>query len=106
MKVDGAKFEFLTSDRPIIMTNGIGRKEGHVALPLSPHILFIAANERDTLRQIASMSGRDLVLRCNEMVVQQAERQVYGRTDQALRFVERHLRQSGTRSDSDVPGTN
>ena len=92
LTVNDPKYEFLTSDRPIVMTNGLGRKGGHIGLAVDPYRLFIAANESETIRQIAAMPGRELVKICNERVVQQAERQVYGRTDRALRFVERHLR--------------
>lgn len=87
-----SRHEFLTSDRPVIMTNGLARKEGHIALPLGPRLLFVAVNERNTLETIASMSGDELALVCNDRVTKQAERIVIGRTDKPLRFVERNLR--------------
>ena len=32
----GGRFSLLTSDRPIVMTNGIGHKDSHLVMPLSP----------------------------------------------------------------------
>jgi hypothetical protein len=36
------KYRFVTSDRPIVMTNGLGTRNGHLALPISPTIAFLA----------------------------------------------------------------
>jgi len=92
LTLNHSRHEFLTSDRPIIMTNGLARKEGHIALPLGPRLLFIAANERSTLETIAAMPADELALVCNDRVTKQVERIVIGRTDKPLRFVERNLR--------------
>src|SRR3984957_16543181 len=37
-------FTLMTCDRPIVMTNGLDRPDGHLALPISPEKLFVAAN--------------------------------------------------------------
>src|SRR5205085_1357344 len=37
---------FLTSDRPIIMTNGFGATDGHIAMPISPWDMFFATRVR------------------------------------------------------------
>ena len=92
--VRDSRFAFLTSDRPIIMTNGLKQEMGHIALAIGPEQLFVAANQIGTIDYIANMTPRELVQRCNELVVGQAEDQVYGRTDRELLFVERRLRKN------------
>ena len=42
--LEGTKHSLLTSDRPLVMTNGFARPDGHVAMPISPTQLFLAAN--------------------------------------------------------------
>jgi hypothetical protein len=75
--VSTTKFRFLTSDRPIVMTNGLGYKESHLAVPVSPTILFLAANNNETTRSIQSMPVRDLVSNCNKQVVRNAVKYVW-----------------------------
>src|SRR5205807_8174832 len=36
-----SKFDLLTSDRPIIMTNGLRGSRDHLALPMGPRLLFL-----------------------------------------------------------------
>jgi hypothetical protein len=92
MTIPDVPFNFLTSDRPIIMTNGIGRPEGHIAVPIGPRKLFIAANQKETTDPIVALPPSDLIMQANTMVVRQAEEFVYGESDFAINFVERHLR--------------
>jgi Protein of unknown function (DUF4238) len=46
----------LTSDRPIIMTNGMVKPESHLALPIGPRMLFLATNTLEMEREIRSMA--------------------------------------------------
>ena len=92
MALGKSRYDLLTSDRPVIMTNGLARKEGHIALPIGPKALFIAANERSTIDSIASMSPDELTVMCNDRVTRQAERIVIGSTSKPIRFVERNLK--------------
>jgi hypothetical protein len=85
-------FNFLTSDRPIVMTNGIGKPEGHVVVPIGPRKLFLAANRKETFSQGVHLPPYDLIREVNAMVVEQAEKFVYGDSDFALNFVEKRLR--------------
>jgi hypothetical protein len=85
-------FKFLASDRPVIMTNGIGRDEGHVALPIGPRKLFLAARKQETIDRILNVPTCDLIMGVNTLVVQRAEKFVYGESDLAVNFVEKHLR--------------
>jgi len=89
--VDSADHTLLTSDRPVIITNGIDRPDAHIVLPISPRKLFIAAKEEQMLHQITSMSADQLVTIANEKVSEQAYRYVYGVNDSQLRFVSKRL---------------
>jgi hypothetical protein len=69
-----SSYSFLTSDRPLIMTNGMNRAESHLALPIGPRKLFIASNRNEIVRDVAQRKPDDLVLFVNDRVVKQARR--------------------------------
>lgn len=94
LSIPDVRFNFLTSDRPIIMTNGIGTPEGHIAVPIGPRKLFLAANKKETIDQIARVPPCDLIMDVNAGVVGQAEKFVYGDSDFAVNFVEKRFRRS------------
>jgi hypothetical protein len=82
-----SSFSFLTSDRPIIMTNGLSQPEGHLALPIGPRKLFIASNQQAIVDEVARRKPDDLVAFVNDRVVKQARNFVIGVDDRQLRFV-------------------
>lgn len=75
--VGPTKFRFLTSDRPVVMTDGLGYPESHLAVPVSPTILFLATNTEETARSIQAMHPRELVGNCNKQVVRHAMKYVW-----------------------------
>lgn len=85
------KHTLLTSDRPVVMTNGLDRSDGHIVLPIAPRKLFIAAKEQQMLRQITSMNTEQLLANTNDRVASQAYDYVYGVDDTQLRFVANRL---------------
>jgi hypothetical protein len=86
-----ASHRMLTSDRPVIMTNGFAHHEGHVAIPLSPTTLFIATRNDETYSKINGMSDDLTVRAVNSKVCEQAIDYVYGADDRQLRFVANRL---------------
>lgn len=84
--VASAKHTMLTSDRPIIMSNGLSQWDAHIAIPLSPQCLFFAVKTDEMRRQITSMSRDQMVEVANNKVAEQAVRYVYGTDDRQLRF--------------------
>jgi Protein of unknown function (DUF4238) len=82
-----SSYPFLTSDRPLIMTNGMINPESHLALPIGPRKLFIASNRNEIVQEIARRKPDDLVSFVNDRIVKQARRFVIGVDDQQLRFV-------------------
>ena len=87
----GAPHSLLTSDRPVCRTNGIDRPDGHVALPVGPTQVFVAANSRDIEATLRQTRAGELHARINNMVVRHAIKYVYGTDDRQLRFVENRL---------------
>ena len=84
-------FELLTSDRPVIVTNGIKGEESHIVVPISPRKFFIAANTQKKLNEICELGAKNLARTSNDVVVSQAHRYVYGTDDSQLFFVEKRL---------------
>jgi hypothetical protein len=84
---------FLTSDRPVIMTNGLTGPDAHLALPLSPNHLFLAVNDDRVLRTVQAMDPREVLNNVNNKVCVQAKKYVYGKDSSQLPFVEPRLGQ-------------
>lgn len=84
---DNLKFKLLTSDRPLIMTNGLSNADGHLALPVSPNRIFLACNSIEIEKSIQAMPANELTHITNSRVVEQARKYVYGIDDSQLRFV-------------------
>jgi hypothetical protein len=81
----------LTSDRPIIMTNGLAGPDNHLAIPIGPFTLFVATNTVKTDHMIRSIDPRKLMEHVNDRVASQARKYVWGTDDAQLRFVENRL---------------
>lgn len=89
--IDKSPEPFLTSDRPIIMTNGLLGPTDHLALPISPRHLFLAVNDDQVLRVLQSRDPLEVLRHINDRVVSQARKYVYGRDASQLAFVEDRL---------------
>lgn len=85
----GIQRRLLSSDRPVVMTNGMGRYDGHYALPMSPTSLFFATTTQEYSNEICSWPRGKLIREMNRIVVGQAQRFVYGVNDSALAEVRR-----------------
>jgi hypothetical protein len=81
----------LTSDRPIIMTAGLVEPDHHLALPIGPRALFVAATTEQTERMLRGWDPRRLLEHVNDRVACQAVKYVWGVDDSQLRFVENRL---------------
>jgi hypothetical protein len=85
------RFSLLTSDRPLVMTNGFAGTDGHFAIPISPRHLFLGANSEQIETRIKAMPPDEIVKTMNIRVVEQARKFVYGENDKPLRFVRNHF---------------
>jgi Protein of unknown function (DUF4238) len=70
-------FRLVTSDRPIVMTNGLGYTDSHLAMPLSPTMLFVAANTQQTMDSLVRMHPLPLTFVCNKTTVRRATKYVW-----------------------------
>jgi hypothetical protein len=78
---------FLISDEPAIISNGIGKPDGHIAMPISPTKLFLATNNKQTYSQICAHQ-KELVRKVNQKVVGRAKYFVGARDTSQKRFIE------------------
>jgi hypothetical protein len=86
-----ARFNLLTSDRPVIMSNGLLKPESYVIVPIGPERLFVAANSESFVNQLKSLDSQQLISTCNNTIALQAHTYVYGEDDSQARFVENRL---------------
>jgi hypothetical protein len=91
VSIKGSDRSFLTSDNPLIRTDGLDQPNGHILLPLGPSELFVATNTEEMLAWFRALPPRDLQARVNDVVARQASRFVYGENDKQLRFIEKRL---------------
>jgi hypothetical protein len=86
-----AAYAMLTSDRPVIMSNGLADPNAHMAIPVTPRLLFVAAKRPEFMNYIISFPADQLTELVNNKVCEQAIRFVYGEDDRQLRFIEKRL---------------
>lgn len=87
VELDEAPIELLTSDRPVIITSRLGQPDSHILLPIGPHRLFVAVQDRKNSRWLRSRTHRDLVTLINKRVVGNANRLVYAGNESQTRFI-------------------
>jgi hypothetical protein len=84
---DKPTFPSLTSDRPVIKTNGIVSANAHIILPISPTAIFMATNNIAAEMEVRRLNHDQLLGFVNDQVALQARKYVYGQNDKQLRFV-------------------
>ena len=80
--------DLLLSDDPLARTNGIAKPGGHLALPLSPRRLMIAAWDQDTLGHFRQQPAKETAKELNRWVVESARRFVVARDRSQTRFIQ------------------
>ena len=85
--------KLLTSDKPIISSNGLTQPGAYLAIPTGPRKLFLATRTEEIRR--ALLVDTRLAENANNSVVRQAVQFVYGSDSGQLAFVERRLRRKG-----------
>lgn len=87
---NNARFEFLTSDRPIIKTF-LNDERAHIVLPIGPRALFVVAKNEKVVSDIQRYPSDNLVKEVNMRVVAQAKKYVYGTDDTQRSFVQKYF---------------
>lgn len=92
LRAERPKNILLTSDRPLVMTNGLAHENAQIILPISPHHVFVATNNAKTENYIRDvMYRKQMVEQINDRVAKQSYRYVYGFSDAQLTFVSARL---------------
>lgn len=85
------ELSFFTSDRPVIMTNGLAKKDGHLAIPLSPRKLFLAFANKGIEAEIKKLSPWHIADQTNELLIRGAIELAWDMNANRLRFVADNL---------------
>lgn len=81
----------LTSDDPVMTSNGLNSGDSFVILPVGPSQLFIAANSQRAMWSFRSQTDRAIERAMNDAVVAQADQLVIGEDSRQSLFVGRRL---------------
>ena len=81
----------LTSDDPIMTSNGIGHENSFVMLPISPEMMFIASKQPRVIDAFASQDALALERGFNDAICRQADALVIGSDGSQKRFVANRL---------------
>jgi Protein of unknown function (DUF4238) len=82
-----SRFSLLTSDSPLVISNGLQKLDGHLAMPLSPTKLFIATYRPEFMREFEQLSAQQLARKMNELVVGRAKRFVVDNSRKQESFI-------------------
>lgn len=83
--------DLLTSDCPLMMSNGLARKDAFMILPTGPRTLIVLADDKGIVEHIAGHDGRVLAKAMNDAVTIQAKKVVFGPDKRQERFIENRL---------------
>ncbi len=86
-----SKRSLLTSDRGLVMPFGLSHPDCHIALPLGPRHLFIAARDDRFVRMLPSADHNKIAAQMNKDVVEQARQYVWDEDASQLGFVTKHF---------------
>ncbi|NMN57422.1 MULTISPECIES: DUF4238 domain-containing protein [unclassified Xanthobacter] len=81
----------MTSDRPIIRTNGLIKPNGHLAIPIDPTRLFVATSDDKMIEYLNHAPLRQIAKEVNQHIVRSAVRFSYAVDDSHLKFVKKNF---------------
>ena len=83
--------EFLTSDRPVVMSWTLTEPNAFLFVPIGPKAMFVAVNDVKTQRMVEDRDPAEQVEAINRFVAGRAVKFVYARNDSALSYVRQHM---------------
>jgi Protein of unknown function (DUF4238) len=89
--LSASRHELYLSDRPTIRTSALIASNGHIAVPISPELLFLSANSQETIRSISKADPTQIAEECNAQIVGAAVRFAYATSDKCLRYMQNRL---------------
>lgn len=81
---------FLISDEPVLISNGIAKSDGYIAMPISPTKLFLATNSGLTHARFQKLEG-ELVEVINKKIVERAKLFVVAHDTKQEAFIQSHF---------------
>ncbi|WP_244746193.1 DUF4238 domain-containing protein [Paraburkholderia terricola] len=99
--VTGCNLDLVIGDRPLLL-EGRMTNTFLFALPLSPKSIFLAANDAESIKNIAADRLRDVVCAFNKESAVVADKYVYATDGQQRRMVERYLRKPSGPDDQHI----
>jgi Protein of unknown function (DUF4238) len=89
--VSGNGLTLFTSDRPVVMTNGVGYDWSNIVVPLSPTKAFVATNTTEVMNTIMTMPGVQFIIESNRRVLRYAQKYAWAVDNEQLNVAGRHL---------------
>ncbi|MHB8286473.1 MAG: DUF4238 domain-containing protein [Caulobacteraceae bacterium] len=87
----GKYVNVMTSDNPLVMSNGLKKPDGNYSLALSPKHIFVCSWNGPVRSEALRASPKILAKTYNRYVVQRAREYVIAADDRSRHFVEKHL---------------
>lgn len=97
-----SQFKLLLSDALLMMSNGLEKPDGHIAIPLSPTKLFVATYDKAFMSEFDRMSPQQLVRKSNQLVVGRAKRFVVATNREQDAFIRNRFGSDDTPSLMDM----
>jgi hypothetical protein len=91
IEVRNTKFEFLTSDKPLMTSNGLGLTNSFLILPVGRNALFVACHDKRIAVHLMNHPPNELVQLVNDAVVRQATMFVIAYDERQTRFIDNRL---------------
>ena len=73
-----------TSDRPVLMTNGLVGDKAHLVMPISPSKAFIACNTKEMEDELLGYSSIVFAKGCNRNILRFAQKYAWSSDDQLI----------------------
>lgn len=89
--ISGCGLTLFTSDRPILMTNGLRGENAHLVMPISPYKAFIACNTEKTEQYLFSLSAMHFAKESNRNVLRFAKKYAWNVDDQLINRANEYL---------------
>jgi hypothetical protein len=89
--VAGTGLTLFTSDRPVVMTNGLGYDWSNLVMPLTPTQAFMATNTRETMEQLRAIPPTKFIIDCNTKVLRYAQKYAWAINNEQINVAQRHL---------------
>ncbi len=91
--VSGEDIDLFTSNHPCIYTRGLGDHQCLISLPLSPSVVFFAANNPKNKNKILRLSKRKLMRRVHESMVDQKDvNMIYSSSERHSKFLKNYFK--------------